>query len=47
MLLVRRGDDDAPSVYALDGRYLGAKLPARRGLYIVRQGNQLKKVLTH
>lgn len=45
--ILRRGDDDAPSVYALDGRYLGAKLPARRGLYIVRQGHQLKKVLTH
>lgn len=37
------GSDDM-AVYSLDGRYLGTSLPAARGIYIIRQGDQVKKV---
>lgn len=35
---------DAVAVYTLDGRYIGNTMPARRGIYIVRQGNRITKV---
>jgi len=37
-------DTDVIAVYTLDGRYVGNSLPARRGIYIVRQGNRVMKV---
>ena len=38
-------DSAAVSVYTLDGRYVGSTIPARRGIYIVRQGNRVIKRL--
>ena len=35
---------DVMAVYTLDGRYVGSVIPARRGIYIVRQGNRVMKV---
>ena len=37
-------DSEAIAVYTLDGRYVGSAIPARRGIYIVRQGNHVMKV---
>ena len=35
---------DAMAVYTLDGRYIGNAMPARRGIYIVRQGDRIMKI---
>ena len=37
------GSEDI-EVYTLDGRYIGTALPARSGIYIVRQGGRVTKV---
>ena len=37
------GSEDI-EVYTLDGRYIGTVLPARSGIYIVRQGDRVMKV---
>ena len=38
-------DSDDVAVYTLDGRYLGTSLPAIRGIYIIRQGDKMKKIM--
>ncbi len=35
---------DNIAVYTLDGRYVGSTLPARRGIYIIRQGDRILKL---
>ena len=35
---------DAMAVYTLDGSYIGNAMPARRGIYIIRQGDRVMKV---
>ena len=35
---------DPITVYTLDGRYIGNTLPARRGIYIIRQGSHVRKI---
>ena len=37
--------DLPPRVFTLDGRYVGTALPQRPGLYIIRKGNTMHKVL--
>jgi hypothetical protein len=32
-------------VYTIDGRYVGTTLPARAGIYLVRQGDTMKKIM--
>ena len=47
--VAERGEDtessDGPSVYTADGRYVGDRVPERRGVYFVRQGRQVRKVV--
>ena len=37
-------DDSATAVYTLDGRYVGTTVPSRSGIYIVRQGEKIRKI---